>query len=297
MRQVAADVYYQSPAGAWSGVAVWYAKQAGKRSIVRIAGDNDCRRGQQPMRHRRDRWLFDYALRNASLVAAQTEKQRQLLVHNYGVHSELLDIAVDAATPTAARSKDIDVLWVGNFRHVKRPDIVLELARRLPSVRFAIVGGSVPSGKAYFERIANEAKTLPNVVMTGAVPYDAVGDWFERSRIHVNTSDSEGFPNTFLQAWTRSVPVVSFFDPDGLIERRNLGRRCVDLDDMCAAIGRLLRDPAASAAIGERARAFVSSQYSAQHIARKYLELLDRRSASPLESKLGDRSVGAVREL
>ena len=297
MRQVGADVYYQSPAGAWSGVAVWYAKQAGKRSIVRIAGDNDCRRGQQPMRHRRDRWLFDYALRNASLVAAQTEKQRQLLVHNYGVHSELLDIAVDAANPTAARSKDIDVLWVGNLRRVKRPDIVLELARRLPSVRFAIVGGSVPSGKAYFERIADEAKTLPNVVMTGAVPYDSVGDWFERSRIHVNTSDSEGFPNTFLQAWTRSVPVVSFFDPDGLIERRKLGRRCVAIDDMCAAIGQLLRDPAASAAIGERARAFVSSQYSARHIARKYLELLDRRSASPLESKLDDRSVGAVREL
>jgi glycosyltransferase involved in cell wall biosynthesis len=93
------------------------------------------------------------------------------------------------------------------------------------------------------------------------------------------------------------VPVVSFFDPDGLIERRKLGRRCVAIDDMCAAIGQLLRDPAASAAIGERARAFVSSQYSARHIARKYLELLDRRSASPLESKLDDRSVGAVREL
>jgi glycosyltransferase involved in cell wall biosynthesis len=296
MRQVGADVYYQSPAGAWSGAAVWYAKHAGKRSIVRIAGDNDCRRGRH-MRYRRERWLFDYAVRNASLLAAQTEKQRELLVHNYGVHSEVLDIAVEAAKPGAARSKDFDVLWVGNLRQVKRPDIALELARRLPGYRFAIVGGSVPSGKDYFERIANEAKALPNVVMTGAVSYDAVGDWFERSHIHVNTSDSEGFPNTFLQAWIRSVPVVSFFDPDGLIERRNLGRRCADIDDMCAAIGQLLRDPAASAAIGERARAFVSNQYSARHIALKYLELLDRRRASPLESRLDDRSVRAVREL
>lgn len=297
MRQVDADVYYQSPAGAWSAAAVWFAKQAGKRSIVRIAGDNDCRRGQQPMRYRRDRWLFDYAVRNASLLAAQTEKQRELLFHHYGVHSEILDIAVDAANPAKERSKDIDVLWVGNLRRVKRPDIALELARRLPGYRFAIVGGSVPSSKAYFERIADEATALPNVVMTGPVSYDAVGDWFERSRIHVNTSDSEGFPNTFLQAWVRSVPIVSFFDPDGLIERRNLGRRCVDIDDMCAAIGQLLSDAAARAAIGERARALVSNQYSARHIALKYLELLDRHRASPLESKLDDRAVGAVREL
>jgi glycosyltransferase involved in cell wall biosynthesis len=297
MREVDADVYYQSPAGAWSGIAVWYAKQVGKPSIVRIAGDNDCRRGQQPMRHRRDRWLFDYAIRNASVLAAQTEKQRELLVQHYGVHSEILNIAVDAANAGAARSKDIDVLWVGNLRHVKRPDILLELARRLPGYRFAMVGGNVPHGEAYFERIAAQAKALPNVVMAGAVPYDAVGGWFERSRIHVNTSDSEGFPNTFLQAWIRSVPVVSFFDPDGLIERRDLGRRCVDTDDMCAAIDQLLRNPAAGAAIGERAQAFVSGQYSARHIALQYLELLERRSASPLESKLDDRSIGAVREL
>jgi glycosyltransferase involved in cell wall biosynthesis len=296
MRQVDADVYYQSPAGAWSGVAVWYAKQVGKPSIVRIAGDNDCRRGQQPMRHRRDRWLFDYAIRNASVVAAQTEKQRELLVRHYGVRSEILNIAVDAAD-SSARSKDIDVLWLGNLRPVKRPDILLELARRLPGYRFAFVGGSVPHGEAYFERIAAEAKALPNVVMTGAVPYDAVGDWFERSRIHVNTSDSEGFPNTFLQAWIRRVPVVSFFDPDGLIERLDLGRRCVDSDDMGGAIDHLLRNPAAGAAIGERAQAFVSSQYSARPIALQYLELLERHRASPLESKLDDRSIGAVREL
>lgn len=297
MRQVDADVYYQSPAAAWSGVAVWFAKQAQKRSIVRIASDSDCLRGQQPMRHRRDRWLFDYAVRNASLLAAQTEQQRQLLVRHYGAHSEILNIAVDAPSPLQGRSKDIDVLWVGNLRQVKRPDLALELARRLPSYRFAIVGGSVPHGEAYFERIATEARALPNVVMTGAVSYEAVGDWFQRSRIHVNTSDYEGFPNTFLQAWIRSIPVVSFFDPDGLIERRDLGRRCVDIDGMSAAIDELLRNPAAGAVIGARAAAFASSQYSARDIALKYLELLDRRTASPLEAKLNDRSMGAVREL
>ena len=196
-----------------------------------------------------------------------------------------MNIAVETPNTSPARRKDIDVVWVGNLRPVKRPDVALELARRLPHYRFALVGGSVPRGKAYFERIASEAKELPNLVMTGGVSYQDVGEWFDRSRVHVNTSDWEGFPNTFLQAWIRGVPVASFFDPDGLIERRALGRRCTDVDGMCAALEELLRDPAACATIGERARAFVTSRYSAREVALEYLKLLDRLEASPQQSR------------
>jgi glycosyltransferase involved in cell wall biosynthesis len=231
------------------------------------------------MRYRRDRWLFDYGVRNASLIAAQTERQRELLARHYGVQSEPVNMAVEMPGASSTRHKDIDVVWVGNLRPVKRPDIAIDIARRLPHYRFALIGGSVPSEKAYFERIASEAKALPNLLMTGGVSHQAVGDWFDRSRVHLNTSDYEGFPNTFLQAWIRAVPVASFFDPDGLIERRALGRRCTGVDAMCAALEEMLRDPAGCAAIGESAREFVSSNYAARDVALRYLELLDRPHA------------------
>ncbi|MGH8175755.1 MAG: glycosyltransferase family 4 protein [Steroidobacter sp.] len=297
MREIDADVYYQSPAAHWSGVAVGFAKHLRRRSILRIASDSDCVPGRQPLRYSRDRWLFGYGVRNASLIAAQTEQQRQLLARHYGVRSEILNIAVEPPRATSARSKDVDVLWVGNLRPVKRPDIALELARRLPQYRFALVGGSVPRAAAYFERIASQAQGAPNVVMTGGVSYQDVGDWFDRSRVHLNTSDYEGFPNTFLQAWIRGVPVASFFDPDRLIERRGLGRRCEDVDGMCAAIDELLRDPAGCGAIGARAQAFVSNQYSARQVALKYLELLDQKKESPLRPRVEDQSITAVRDL
>jgi glycosyltransferase involved in cell wall biosynthesis len=290
MREADADIYYQSPASGWSGIAAWFAKRFRKRSVLRIASDIDCMRGKQVIRHRRDRWLFDYGVLNSSLVAAQTGYQRQLLSDNYSRHSEIVNIAVELPAAGLPSVKDVDVIWVGNLREMKRPDLAVELARRLPQYRFALIGGSVPEHRTYFDRLVSAARHLPNMVVTGPVAYQEVGAWFARSRVHLNTSDVEGFPNTFLQAWSRSVPVVSFFDPDGLIERRGLGRKCRDLDEMTAALDGLLRNDAARMDIGARARAFASSEFSARSIAARYLELLELRMLATARAAMPARS-------
>lgn len=288
MRELDADLYYQSPAASWSGVVALFAKRYRKSSVLRIASDSDCQRSKAPSRngswsrrmtYRRDRWMFDYGVLNASMVAAQTRKQRDLLARNFGIQSELLNIAVEV--PNAKTSaleperKDVDVLWMGNYREVKRPDVAIELARRLPQYRFAFVGGSVPTGEAYFNRIRDEARSVPNINFVGPVPYRETGDWFARSRLHVNTSDYEGFPNTFLQAWVRRVPVVSFFDPDGLVRRRGLGAICAGVEEMSAELDRLLKSPSECERIGDRAYAFATNEFSPHQIAAQYLELLE----------------------
>lgn len=285
MREIDADVYYQSPAAGWAGITVWFARRHQKHSIVRIASDIDCVPGKQAIRYLRDRRLFDYGLRNSSLVAAQTAYQRRLLHERYGVRSEIVNVAVETPQTSPAPRKDIDVVWVGNLRGMKRPELALELARRLPQYRFALIGGSVPGLEQYFAEVVSAAKELSNVRVTGPVPYQDVGTWFDRSRVHLNTSDVEGFPNTFLQAWIRRVPVVSFFDPDGLIRQRRLGRRCSDMDDMTAALDQLLRNPAECADIGRRAHAFATTEFSARQIAARYLDLLDSELPAPVEAQ------------
>lgn len=279
MREIDADIYYQSPAGAATGITAWFCRRHGKRFISRIASDLACIPGQQLIRYWRDRKIYEYGLRNADVIVAQSEQQRTLLQENYGLKSEVLDMAVEMPSGPQPE-KDIDVLWVSNLRPVKRPEIVLDLARKLPNVRFMLAGGALPGAEDYYRTVTAAAQSIPNLTCPGAVPYTEVGTMFSRAKIFLNTSQIEGFPNTFLQAWVRAVPVVAFFDPDSLIKQRQLGHTATDLEDMEQAIVRLLADREERDRIGERARAYAVAQFGPKHIAGRYLEMLGAQDSS-----------------
>jgi len=61
----------------------------------------------------------------------------------------------------------------------------------------------------------------------GKLPFEETLKIFDGATLFVNTSksESEGFPNTYIQAWLRGVPVISFdVDPDGVIAKNGLGK-------------------------------------------------------------------------
>ena len=62
-----------------------------------------------------------------------------------------------------------------------------------------------------------EARTLPNLVLHGAVPRERMAAMYGGAALLLCTSRYEGFPNTFIEAWSLGIPVVSTIDPDGLI--------------------------------------------------------------------------------
>jgi len=280
MREIDADVYYQSPSAADTGVMAWFCRRHGKRSVVRIVSDLGCMRGRQLIRYWRDRRLYEYGLHNADLLTVQSEQQRDLLRMHYGLDSEVVNMAADHPQE-GTLPKDLEVLWTANLRPVKRPEIVLELAKRLPHVRFTMAGGRLPGDEAFFEAIMRRARMLPNVECLGAVAYNDVGRLFSRAKVFLNTSSIEGFPNTFLQAWIRGVPVVTFFDPDQLVRRRGLGMTAQTIDEMALMLDALLHDDVRRHGLGERARAFAVAEFMAPQVARRYLALLDDHGATP----------------
>jgi glycosyltransferase involved in cell wall biosynthesis len=112
---------------------------------------------------------------------------------------------------------------------------------------------------------------------------------FDRAKVFLNTSSIEGFPNTYLQAWIRGVPVVSFFDPDGIVQRMQLGRIATSLDDMREALRALLDVDVYRETIGRRARDFASREFTSA-VASRYLELLENRE----RERIGATNGGTV---
>jgi glycosyltransferase involved in cell wall biosynthesis len=230
-----ADIYYQSCAGMVTGITAMYCRFAGKRFVLRMAHDNDCIPDKLLIRYSRDKKLYEYGMRKAHVVLSQTTYQKELLWKHYRVRSSVVDMVVQIPDGKATE-KQIDFLWVNNFRPFKRPEMFIDLARRHPNRSFAMVGGPCPGETELFERCRAAAGVLANLKFLGPLPLHSVNEHIERSSFFVSTSPVEGFPNSFLQSWVRGVPVITFFDPDKLIETHGLGLVPHDLEEMSGMI-------------------------------------------------------------
>lgn len=277
LRRADADVYYVSCAGAQVGqVAIWAARN-GRRMIFRVASDADCQHDRLLISFWRDRKLYEYGLRRAAAILAQSATQQELLRRNYHVPSTVAASLVDAPERWLSFSeRDIALLWVSNIQPLKRPDMFLQLARGLNACAASMVGGTQPGALELFEQIRARASGVGNLTFHGPRPYRATNNLFDRARVFVNTSETEGFPNTFLQAWIRGVPVISFFDPDNVIRREGLGHAVGNLEEMASAAQRLATDAQAWLETSARCRAYIARHYSEDQILAPYISTVGR---------------------
>jgi len=273
LARAGADVYYTSCAGMQVGLLALFCRRARRRLVFRAASDSDCDGSRLLVRFARDRRLYEYGLRRADSILVQSELQAEALRRNYGLAGRVAGMLVEDPGPAPAR--DIDVLWVGNIRRVKRADRILELADRLPQAGIHMIGGPVAGEEALFEEIEHEAAVRPNISFHGRLPYLDASGVYGRARVLVNTSDVEGFPNTYLQAWIRGVPVVTLIDPDGVIAREGLGVHLSDPARFPEAVARLLANAAPWRAASERCRGFAAREYSEERVLAPYLETLE----------------------
>ena len=276
LRRADADVYYTSCAGMMVGLMAIFCRMYGRGLVFRLASDADADPDRLLIQYRRDKALYAFGLRRAHAVLSQHGAQQAALLGSYGVPSAVADMLVEG--PGQERGlvqRDVPVLWVSNLRDIKRPDRVVDLARGLPECGVHMVGGPQPGAQALYEHIRAEAAGLPNLVFHGRVPYHDVGDFYDRARVFVNTSDVEGFPNTYLQSWRRGVPVVAYFDPDGLIRREGLGYAVSSMEEMRGAVERLLADDAHWQRISARCRAYMDRYHGDDVVLAPYLSAID----------------------
>lgn len=107
-------------------------------------------------------------------------------------------------------------------------------------MNFDLVGPADDS--EYARSVCERAKTITNVTLHGPASRESVPEFYKKAKIVCCTSDFEGFPNIFLEAWSHGLPVVSTFDPDNLIVNKEMGIVARDVKGFAFGIRTLLSD-------------------------------------------------------
>jgi glycosyltransferase involved in cell wall biosynthesis len=272
-----ADVYHQHCAGMITGLVARFCRRRGRAFVYGAGSDRDFHPRDVSVHGTRDRMLFRYGLRNSAGIVAQNQKQLAA-ARPLGRPVRLIPTGVRPVDPGDGDVHDA-IVWIGSLWTLKRPDRLLDLARRLPERRFVIMGGDFPSEPAYSTRIRAEAALLPNVTITGRRPNAEVQEVLRRAAVLVNTSDVEGFPNAYLEAWSLRVPVVAQNDIDGIIESSGVGMVARTMDDMVAAV-RALEDEGRRRTMGETARRYVLDRFSPERLGAEYMDFFSGLLAS-----------------
>jgi len=273
MAKANADLYYQQNCGAFTGYVASYARLNGKFVIYCGASDEDFVKNLPRLHRKKEKFFFRLGLRLASAIIAQSERQVAACQDSFGLKSEVIRSCY--GHQGALSNQDGVVLWSGRLAKIKRPDLFIELAKRCPEFRFRMVGG----GEQELTRALNEqAASLSNIDLLGFVPYAEVEQYFDDASVIVNTSPSEGFPNTFLQGWSRGMPSLSFFDPAARVNGRAVGVVVEDLDQMAAELRRLKNDLPHWQRHSADSRTFFSENFALDHVADEYERLFRRLS-------------------
>ncbi len=284
VRDLALDVLYVRIIG-WLPDCLAVARSAGVGVVAQLSSDLDL----QPqtrwsallglhLRELRQALEHDAGMRafeSGDYVIAQTSSQLETLRRTSDVPATVIRNMLPEPAWRVERASPDTVVWVGSVKWVKRPEIFVRLAESLSDTgaRFLMIGEAQDSERGEMVRAA--ATRLAGLEYSGPIEFEAAWREIAASVVLVNTSSAEGFPNTFIQAWATGVPVVSLgVDPDGVIERENLGAVARDESELQECVRRYIEDDALRSAVGARSCEYAMREHSLATNAARFREVL-----------------------
>ncbi len=234
--------------------------------------------------------LYSFGVRAADAVVVQSSDQVDLARRAFPQIRRLVHIPSFADDPAEGtpRPEPTTFIWAGRLVGYKRPLMFAELAAAVPEASFLLVP-HVSANPLQWQvdalaELAPAVARLPNLELGTRLPHAELVERLASAVAVVNTSEFEGMPNTFLEAWSQGVPVLTFsIDPGSVVAENGLGIAAGGSWDAFVAGARTLwverfdRDEYA-----RRTRSYLRDVHSRQAVGARWDELL--------------RSLGAVVE-
>jgi glycosyltransferase involved in cell wall biosynthesis len=167
------------------------------------------------------------------------------------------------------------ILWVGSLQRAKRPELFIRIVKQCPNQKFHMICSSTGNQhvETEFKSVMHEASHLKNLTITQYVRPADMARHYAQSSLLVNTSNIEGFPNTFLEAWASGLPVVSFVDPK--LTSESMPQILAHSEaSMIELIQSLWQSPAVRATLGTAARQYALKNHACEILIPRYVSLM-----------------------
>jgi len=247
-----------------------YCRLKDKMFLYRTSNTNSCD-GTYLRRHPVQGKIYKWALKRAKYVFVQNQMDRANLERTARVSSIVIP---NAHRLTELRQDKRDtILWIGRSVQIKRPILFIDLAEKMPDEKFVMICQRATGDRKY-EQLLARAREADNLEFIERVGFNEIHSYFQRAKVFVNTSEDEGFPNTFIQACLHATPILSLnVDPDGFLEQHNCGICCgdefeclIDSLDFMLAENRYVE-------LGKNARKYVEQNHDITKTIEVYKEL------------------------
>ncbi|MDB5564079.1 MAG: lipopolysaccharide biosynthesis protein [Tardiphaga sp.] len=222
------------------------------------------------------RWLIgrmDAIIATSEISASYLKRPATVVTH--GVDSDRYAPPLDraAAFAEARLPGRYAIGCFGRVRAQKGTDLFVEamceLLPRYPDFTAVIVGAITPDQIGFANELKKKIEVgglQSRIVILGELPIEDVQRWYQRLTVYAFTSRNEGFGLTLIEAMSVGAALVATRAGAAEIAIEN-GITGVlvptdDADALAKALEPLLRDPAAAAAMGERARQRVLDKFS-----------------------------------
>lgn len=225
--QINADVYITAGYTKEIGLVSLYRKCFNKIHIHRTEHDTEFKKESILVRFKKRKiigLLYYLGFLTTDYFIVQNREHQKALLENFNYPSCVIKNSY--RIPKSKNYEKRYVLWIARGEKWKRPELFIKLAANFPNTPFIMI---MPKGSnlTYFEEVKLKADKLKNLTFIGGVPFSEVDTYYQRAKIFVNTSKSEGFPNSFNQAMNYSTPLLSLnISPDDFIQKNNLGYFC-----------------------------------------------------------------------
>jgi glycosyltransferase involved in cell wall biosynthesis len=160
--------------------------------------------------------------------------------------------------------------WMARMASVKNPNLLLQVASRLPDVQFVMAGGG-----DLLETIKSNAPE--NVKVIGWA--DAATFW-SAVDIAISTSDNEGMPVALIEAQLAGLPVIATnvgSNSEVVIDGETGFITGKQVDDLVLAISTLVSSQSLTRTLGVNAMQRSKREFSLTKMVQKHLELyIDR---------------------